>query len=93
MLKIRIQNRFEKDYKLIRKRNLPTEELWEVVKKLQRGEALPAEYRDHQLTESKEFKDVRECHIRPDWLMIYRINKEESTLLLIRTGTHSDLFA
>lgn len=92
MLKIRLQRKFEKDYKQIKKRNLPTEELWDVVRILQAQEKLPEKYRDHSLTDSKEYKNVRECHIRPDWLLIYQVNDEELILLLIRTGTHSDLF-
>lgn len=92
MLKIRTQRKFEKDYKLIRKRKLNTDELWEVVRILQTEEKLPGKYRDHQLVDSKEYKDVRECHIKPDWLLIYRINKDELELLLLRTGTHSDLY-
>lgn len=92
MLKIRLQRKFEKDYKQLKKRNLPTEELWDVVRILQAQEKLPEKYRDHSLTDSKEYKNVRECHIRPDWLLIYQVNDEELILLLIRTGTHSDLF-
>lgn len=92
MLKIRLQRKFEKDYKQIKKRNLPTEELWDVVRILQAQEKLPEKYRDHSLTDSKEYKNVRECHIRPDWVLIYQVNDEELILLLIRTGTHSDLF-
>ncbi len=92
MLKIRLQRKFEKDYRQIKKRNLPTEELWDVVRILQAQEKLPEKYRDHSLTDSKEYKNVRECHIRPDWLLIYQVNDEELILLLIRTGTHSDLF-
>lgn len=59
---------------------------------LQKQEALPAKYRDHQLTNSKEYKDVRECHIEPDWLLIYRVKDEVLILELSRTGSHSDLF-
>lgn len=92
MLKIRTQRKFEKDYKLIRKRKLNTDELWKVVRILQTEEKLPSKYRDHQLVDSKEYKDVRECHIKPDWLLIYRIYKDELELLLLRTGTHSDLY-
>ncbi|MBR3397832.1 MAG: type II toxin-antitoxin system YafQ family toxin [Lachnospiraceae bacterium] len=92
MLKIRTHNRFEKDYRIIKKRNLPTDELWNVVRLLQTGEKLPGKYRDHQLVDSKAFINVRECHIKPDWLLIYRIDEEELVLLLLRTGTHSDLY-
>ena len=49
-------------------------------------------YRDHLLTNSGNYKDVRECHIEPDWLLIYKVERELLLLKLIRTGTHSDLF-
>ena len=53
---------------------------------------LPSKYRDHKLQDSKEYKNVRECHIYPDWLLIYRIDKNALILELIRTGFHSELF-
>lgn len=92
MLKIRTQRRFEKDYKIVKKRNLPTEELWKVIRILQAEEKLPDKYRDHPLENSKEYKNVRECHIRPDWLLIYKVYDDELVLLLLRTGSHSDLY-
>lgn len=57
-----------------------------------RGDKLPEKYRDHQLVDSKMYKHVRECHIQPDWLLIYHINDDELVLSLLRTGSHSDLF-
>lgn len=53
---------------------------------------LPEKYRDHNLTNSRNYKNVRECHIQPDWLLIYQINRDILTLILLRTGSHSDLF-
>ena len=53
---------------------------------------LPERYRDHALINSRQYKDVRECHIQPDWLLIYRIVRDRLILKLIRTGSHSDLF-
>lgn len=64
----------------------------EVIKILASGEKLPSKYRAHQLTASKKYKDVNECHIQPDWLLIYKINNNKLMLYLLRTGTHSDLF-
>lgn len=55
-------------------------------------QALPPAYKDHCLTNSRNFKNVRECHIKPDWLLVYRIVKNALILELIRTGSHSDLF-
>ena len=53
---------------------------------------LPEKYRDHAVTNSRNYKDMRECHIEPDWLLVYKILKETLILRLIRTGSHSDLF-
>lgn len=81
---------FKKDYKLARKRNLRIELLDEIIRKLPRGEALPQENRDHAL--SGNWSGYRECHVQPDWLLIYRIEEGLLILTLTRTGTHSDLF-
>ena len=53
---------------------------------------MPEKYRDHKLTNSKDYENVRECHIEPDWLLIYEIIDDELILNLLRTGSHSDLF-
>ena len=90
MLKIVRSNKFIKDLKLAIKRNLDLSLLEEVVMKLARGETLEAKYQDHPL--KGEYSSFRECHIKPDWLLIYYIDDEEIELLLFRTGTHSDLF-
>ena len=92
MLKIKSKKRFDKDYKRIKKKELPTEELWKVVQLLQSEVSLPLKYQDHKLENDGKYRNVRECHIRPDWLLIYAIEKKELVLMLIRTGTHSDLF-
>ena len=92
MLRIEFTNQFKRDFKLVKKRGYNIKKFMEVVTILQKQEALPAKYRDHQLTNSKEYKDVRECHIEPDWLLIYRIKDEVLILELSRTGSHSDLF-
>lgn len=90
MLKIISSNRFKKDLKIAIKRNLNLEELNYVVTKLANQEQLEEKYHDHFL--SGNYEDFRECHIRPDWLLIYSIDDEELELFLLRTGTHSDLF-
>lgn len=92
MLKIRTSKKFDRDYKRIIKRGLPEKKLKKVVSILASEKALPPKYRDHALTTSKEYKDLRECHITPDWLLVYRIEKDTLTLFLARTGSHSDLF-
>lgn len=66
--------------------------LTKVVNVLANGEELKAKYRDHQLINSTRFKDCRECHIEPDWLLAYKKNDKELILFHIETGTHSDLF-
>lgn len=83
---------FKKELKNIKKRNKDLEKLTEVVNKLASGQELDAKYRDHALANNLRFKDCRECHIEPDWLLVYKKNKSELTLFLIETGTHSDLF-
>lgn len=80
---------FRKDYKLAKKRGLKTEALAEIVTLLAKGEALPEKNRDHNL--SGNWIGHRECHVLPDWLLIYRIEENVLVLTLTRTGTHSDL--
>ncbi len=83
---------FKKDYKKAIKRGCKEEDFKTVLKYLVAQKPLPDKYRDHQLQDTKDYKNVRECHINPDWLLIYRIEKEQLFLDLIRTGTHSELF-
>ena len=81
---------FKKDIKLAKKQGKDTEKIFEVVDKLANDEVLEAKYKDHCLT--GDYKDCRECHIEPDWLLIYKKYESELILMLIRTGSHSDLF-
>ncbi|MCM1578366.1 MAG: type II toxin-antitoxin system YafQ family toxin [Ruminococcus sp.] len=90
MLTIRYQNRFAKDFKLMLKRGYDENELWTVVDLLANQVPLPAKYCDHPLIGN--YAGYRECHIRPDWLLIYEIKNDELLLVLTRTGSHSDLF-
>lgn len=90
MLKIVPSKRFRKDLKLAVKRGFRQELLREVVNTLAERKPLEARYRDHSLT--GEYRDFRECHIEPDWFLIYRIDDDALELFLFRTGTHSDLF-
>lgn len=92
MLKIEFTNQFKKDFKLITKRGYDIKKLEKVVELLQKQEILPEKYKDHQLVNSRNYKNVRECHIEPDWLLVYRIKEDILILELTRTGTHSDLF-
>ena len=92
MLKIEWTTQFKKDVKLVKKRGLDITLLEEVVDSLSKEELLPEKYKDHQLEVSKYYKGYRECHIKPDWLLIYKIIPKECTLRFMRTGSHSDLF-
>ena len=83
-------NRFLKDYKLMERRNMDMTLIDEVISKLAQGIPLPAANRDHALT--GDFKGHRECHVQPDWLLIYHVEKDVLVLSLTRTGSHSDLF-
>lgn len=82
--------KFKKDYKLAIKRNLNINLLDDIIRALSRGETLPEKNRDHEL--DGDWAGHRECHIQPDWLLIYRIEDDVLVLTLSRTGTHSDLF-
>lgn len=90
MLEIKQTNSFKKELKLLKKRNYNLELMTPIVNKLASGEKLEKKYKDHEL--SGNFKGYRECHIQPDWLLIYTIDNNELILTLTRTGTHSDLF-
>ena len=90
MLEIVPSNQFRKDLKLARKRGLKIERLKEVVNILAEQKKLEDKYRDHGL--SGEYKGFRECHIEPDWLLVYRVDEDALELFLFRTGSHSDLF-
>lgn len=90
MLEIVLSNQFKKDLKLAQKRGCKIERLRDVVNALACGQKLDTKYRDHGLTGN--YNGFRECHVEPDWLLIYRIDQDVLELFLFRTGTHSDLF-
>ena len=90
MLEIVLSNQFKKDLKLAQKRGCKMDHLREVVNTLAQNQKLNARYHDHGLTGS--YHGFRECHVEPDWLLIYRISQGTVELFLFRTGTHSDLF-
>ena len=83
-------SKYKKDFKLAKKRGLNTELLLEVVELLATTDQLPEKYKDHEL--SGVWEGFRECHIQPDWLLIYIVSDDKLVLTLVRTGTHSDLF-
>lgn len=90
MLAIKYQAAFKKDYKRIVKRGYDMRLLEKVIELLANQKPLPEKNRDHQL--SGDYAGCRECHITPDWLLIYEVADEELILYLTRTGSHSDLF-
>ncbi|PTL33885.1 type II toxin-antitoxin system mRNA interferase toxin, RelE/StbE family [Prevotella sp. oral taxon 376] len=101
MREIVYTGQYKRDLKRARKRRMPEDDLNEVIRLLAEDKPLPAERRDHALT--GEFSGLRECHIHPDWLLVYSkediisaekesVEKELHILNLIRTGTHADLF-
>lgn len=89
-LKIKHSTQFKKGLKLAVKRGLDISLLEELVTKIQHGVPLEEKYKDHSLT--GKYKGCRECHIQPDWLLIYLIEDDVLTLTLVATGSHSDLF-
>ncbi|MCL1909726.1 MAG: type II toxin-antitoxin system YafQ family toxin [Kiritimatiellaeota bacterium] len=87
-LLIVVESGFKSDWKHLQKKRYPYDEMEAVIKLLEYQQPLPGRYKDHQL--SGNWKGFRECHIKSNWLLIYRI--VESSLVLVRTGTHDDLF-
>ncbi|MCR5660948.1 MAG: type II toxin-antitoxin system YafQ family toxin [bacterium] len=87
---VKFTGQFKKDLKLAKKQNKNLEKLFEIIDILAHGGKLNAKYRDHEL--SGNYKGARECHIDPDWLLIYEIIDNVLVLMLYRLGTHSELF-
>ncbi len=83
---------FKKELKKIKKRGNDINKLTKIVNLLASDIPLDKKYNDHALNDDIRFKDCRECHIEPDWLLVYRKNKTTLILYLIETGSHSDLF-
>lgn len=90
MYVVRPTTRFQRDLKRIEGRGYNISLLTDVIKMLAAGESLPRKYKDHDLT--GDYAGCRECHIMPDWLLVYEIDDGTLILYLTRTGTHSDLF-
>ena len=90
MLRISFSAAFKKDYRLMKRRRYDMSALDNTIAMLAREEKLPESYRDHALI--GKYKGCRECHIGPDWLLVYEIKQQNILLHLTRTGTHSDIF-
>lgn len=87
---VKFTNQFKKDLKLAKKQGKNTDKLFEIIEKLASGEVLEAKYKDHDLTGN--YKGCRECHVEPDWLLVYEIFDNTLVLMLYRVGSHSELF-
>ena len=87
---IKYTKQFKKDIKLLNKQNKDLNKIFKVIEILANNENLPIRYKDHSLTGN--YKNARECHIEPDWLLIYEKIENILVLSLTRTGSHSDLF-
>lgn len=90
MLKLEPTSKFRRDVRRLNRRGYDLSKLIDIANRLAREETLPPQNRDHPLT--GEYKGCRECHIAPDWLLIYRVDRCRLVLIEHRTGTHSDLF-
>ena len=87
---IQFNSQFKKDLKLAKKQNKDIDKLMSVIEKIARGESLEAKFKDHEL--KGNLKGCRECHVDPDWLLIYSLHDAILVLLLSRVGSHADLF-
>ena len=87
---VRFTNQFKKDLKLAKKQHRNLDKLFAVVEKLANGETLDPKHCDHDL--AGKYKGCRECHVEPDWLLIYEVMDDVLVLMLYRLGSHSDLF-
>lgn len=89
---IDLTTKFKNDYKKIKRQNKDITKLAYVIYKLANGEELEPKYKNHKLISNKKYKDCFECHIQPDWLLVYKIKDDKLIILLFATGSHSELF-
>ena len=89
---IKYTSDFKKNYKKIKKQGKNVEKLKTVILKLANGLELEKKYKNHMLTDNKYYKNCGECHIEPDWLLVYQYVDSELILVLVSTGSHSELF-
>lgn len=92
MLNVVFTTKFKKELKKAQRRGYNMAKINKVIDLLADGKKLPRKYKDHQLVNYGDYDNVRECHIEPDWLLVYHIDGDSLSLFLLRTGTHSDLF-
>lgn len=85
-------NKFKKQYKKMKKQGKDLTKLYKAIEKLANKEKLELNFNNHNLIDNKIYKNCKECHIEPDWLLIYQINDNKLILLLIASGSHNELF-
>ena len=88
---VHVTSLFKKQYKKVLKQGKDKNKFLEVLCLLANGEKLDKKYRDHQLVDNKYFKNYRECHITPDWLLVYKYSENDLILFLVQTGSHSEV--
>lgn len=89
---VEFMSSFKKGHKKVKKQGKDMNKLYTVIELLANGKELDLKYRDHTLNDDKYYKNCRECHIEPDWLLIYKYNKDKLILFMVETGSHSELF-
>lgn len=89
--KIKFSKEFKKSLKKVKKQGKDIDKLFNIICKLSNGEVLEKKHQDHALYNDKKFKGCRDCHIEPDWVLIYKYLESEIVLLLVNTGSHSDV--
>ena len=93
LLEIDTTSKFDKQLKKIQKQGKNIEKLILIVEQLANKKQLDSKYKDHQLIDNSTYKNCRECHIEPDWLLIYKYKDDTLVLVLFATGSHSELFS
>ena len=88
---VKLTSSFKKSLKLIQKQGKNIDNIKYIVKELSNGKRLKCKYKNHKLVNNKKYKNCYECHIEPDWLLVYKYNHKELILLLVDPGSHSDL--
>lgn len=89
--KVKYSKEFKKSLKKVTKQRKNIDKLFDVVNMLSKKQKLEPKYKNHQLYNDKRFKDCRDCHIEPDWILIYKYLEDEIVLLLVNTGSHSEV--
>lgn len=89
---VQYTSRFKKEFKKVLKQGKDEKLFLEVLSVIANGKELDPKYKNHKLINDKTFKECNECHIQPDWLLVYKVQNNELILLLFATGSHSDLF-